>query len=284
MALKDLSSKFDLVPGTEPVGNMEELMGPSFNLGPDSQFQQDSLLNQYTYQYGNSPSTVGPAELDLDGSPGALFDNGTDSTLHFTDSLLAQYTYMHGNSFTTVGPSELDLDGISGPQFSGYPAYDQEQQSLHVDSLLQQYQYAHGDSSTTVGPSDLDLNGNQGSQFNGNPSYDQQQQSLHVDSLLNIYNYSHGGSPGQGGPVPNESPYQDLDGVAGGNGYFGGIPNPSQGQGLQLNGQDIHVSLLSNPYNYSHGNSNASINGGIYDLNCVSRNSYSTNGPEGGFY
>ena len=54
--------------------------------------------------------------------------------------------------------------------------------------------------------------------------------------------------------VPVESPYQDLDGIDGGNGYFHDIPNPGKYQGKQLAQTDLHVALLQNtPYNYSYG-------------------------------
>jgi hypothetical protein len=56
-------------------------------------------------------------------------------------------------------------------------------------------------------------------------------------------------------PSPNSSPYQDLDGTDGGNGYFHNIPNPGKGQGKQIGGKDLHEHLLTSPYNYTHGDS-----------------------------
>ena len=48
--------------------------------------------------------------------------------------------------------------------------------------------------------------------------------------------------------IPNGSEYQDLNGIDGGNGFFHGIPNPGTGQGKQLGGQDLHISLLENQF------------------------------------
>ena len=44
MALKNLSSLYDLLGGNQPVGNMSNQQGAqSFDLGPDSILQQNSL-------------------------------------------------------------------------------------------------------------------------------------------------------------------------------------------------------------------------------------------------
>ena len=47
---------------------------------------------------------------------------------------------------------------------------------------------------------------------------------------------------------PSVSPYQDLDAIEGGNGYFHGIPNPGKYQGKQLGGKDLHEKMLTDPY------------------------------------
>ena len=44
--------------------------------------------------------------------------------------------------------------------------------------------------------------------------------------------------------IPNKSQFQDTDGIDGSNGYFHGIDKPGKGQGLQVNGEDLHKSLL----------------------------------------
>ena len=60
--------------------------------------------------------------------------------------------------------------------------------------------------------------------------------------------------------IPVNSPYQDLDAVDGGNGYFHNIPNPWKFQGKQVGGIDLHEHLLTNPYNYTYGNSSQFYN------------------------
>ena len=53
MALINLQSSFDLIQGNLPVGNMDNQLGPQFDLGPNSILQQDSLLqvpNQSPFQ------------------------------------------------------------------------------------------------------------------------------------------------------------------------------------------------------------------------------------------
>tara|TARA_Y100001963_G_scaffold137618_1_gene201521 strand:+ start:1384 stop:1998 length:615 start_codon:yes stop_codon:yes gene_type:complete len=58
--------------------------------------------------------------------------------------------------------------------------------------------------------------------------------TLHQDSLLTQYNYSHGEALGTGGPVPNNSQYQDLD----------GLPGPKFQQEKDIASQ-VHESSLS---------------------------------------
>ena len=72
MALKNLSSLYDLVQGNKPVSEMENQQGGTkFDLGNTSTLQQDSLPKipiQSQYQ-------------DLNGEPGPQFDLGENSTL-----------------------------------------------------------------------------------------------------------------------------------------------------------------------------------------------------------
>lgn len=44
--------------------------------------------------------------------------------------------------------------------------------------------------------------------------------------------------------IPDKAQFQDLNGFDGGNGFFHGINKPGKGQGLQINNEDLHVSLL----------------------------------------
>ena len=63
--------------------------------------------------------------------------------------------------------------------------------------------------------------------------------------------------------IPSTSPYQDLDGVDGGNGYFNGTSTPGKGNGLQINGEDLHVHLLNDTVTFTNGNSTTTVGNGI---------------------
>ena len=190
MALKNLSSLFDLIGGNQPVGNMENQQGAqSFDLGPDSILQQNSLPNipnESSYQ-------------DLDGTDGGngYFHNiptpgkyqgkqigGVDLHEHLLNN---SYQYSHGDSLENVGPSPgatgnseyQDLDGIDAGNgfFHGInnPGIGQGKQLGGVDlheALLQNtsYNYSYGtptqfyNSTGQAGPYQaepfpLDLNG-----------------------------------------------------------------------------------------------------------------------------
>ncbi len=60
-------------------------------------------------------------------------------------------------------------------------------------------------------------------------------------------------------PSPNQSDFQDLDGVTGGQGYFHGVADPARFQGKQLGGKDLHEHLLEKSYTYNHGPSSAVV-------------------------
>lgn len=216
MALKDLSSLYDLVGGNQPVSDMSNQQGAqSFNLGPDSTLQQNSLPEVPT----NSPYQ------DLDGQPGPQFDLGENSILQ-EDNLVNL-------------PSELDypdLNGVDGG--NGYfhrianPGKYQGKKigkkDLHEYLLTNRhYGYTYGNSSENVtrGQSEYqDLDGVDGG--NGyfhdtaNPGKYQGKQlgqdDLHIALLKNKpYDYSYGvttfgNQPGQAGPY--ESPSIDLNG------------------------------------------------------------------------
>ena len=47
---------------------------------------------------------------------------------------------------------------------------------------------------------------------------------------------------------PNQSDFQDLDAIDGGNGYFHGVANPGKLQGKQLGGKDLHEAMLTQAY------------------------------------
>ena len=105
-----------------------------------------------------------------------------------------------------------------------------------------------------------DLNGQPGPQFDlGTDS------TLQTDNLVNL--------------TP-QLDYPDLNGVEGGNGFFHGINNPGMGQGLQLDGMSLHERLLTNNYSYQHGNSQANIQPGTFDLNGTTPTQYIDNMPD----
>lgn len=125
MGLKDLTSQLDLVPGNQPIGNME-----------------------------TTPS------IDLAGA----FDKGTDSPIHNPDSLLEIYNYQHGDQPGQAGPVPkdphyADLDGIDSANgyFHGInnPQIGQGKQvngeDLHIALLQNQYSYG-GNLSPALSP------------------------------------------------------------------------------------------------------------------------------------
>jgi len=125
MALKDLSSLYDLVGGTQPVGDMEDISGgPQFDLGNTSTLQQDSLLN----------IPVDSPYQDLNGEPGPQFDLGEDSMLQ-QNSLLS-----------IPDASEYqDLNGVNGPSFDLGTTSTLQQDSLPNIPIQSQYQDLNGE-------------------------------------------------------------------------------------------------------------------------------------------
>lgn len=253
MALKDLSSLFDLIEGNQPVGNMETQQGGTpFDLGEDSTLQQNSLPEVPT----NSPYQ------DLDGIDGG---NG----------------YFHD----IPNPGKYQGKQIGGAD-------------LHEHLLNDSYQYSHGNSPGNVGPApgptgnseyqDLDAVDGGNGYFHdiANPGKYQGKQlggvDLHEHLLTNPYSYTHGDSLENVGPAPGptgNSEYQDLDAVDFANGLFHGVNNPGIGQGLQLGGISLHERLLTSNYSYQYGNSQANIQPGTFDLNGTSPSQYIDNMP-----
>ena len=205
--------------------------GPQFNLGSDSTYQTD---NQF----------VGSV-LDLEGNIGPSFDLGKDSTLQ-----LEQNTSVLTNSnlFTTEGGQQDSLFDL-GPDSTLH-----DPDSILEEVIIPVSNYQYDNTPGVAGPSTLDLNNNPGPQFNGNPPYDAELQSLHVDSLTQEYNYQHGQNPWLATDTVGPSTL-DLEGTDGGQGYFHNIANPGKGNGLQINGTDLHIHLLTQEYTYNHGDS-----------------------------
>ena len=226
MGLKDLNSTLDLVGGNDPVGNMDGQQGPQFQLPitDASQKHIDSLTEASIYQHGNSPETLDPSNLDLNGNQGPSFDNGMSSKLH-EDSLVKLYQYTYGNSTEETGPSNLDLDGNQGPNF------DKGMDStLQEDSLTQQYNYSYGQNpwltTEEAGPSGLDINGlanNPSFADPGGAGFQLAKTDLHRALLTEQYNYSYGQSPWLSTGNINASSF-DIDGITPG-GYINNMPD-----------------------------------------------------------
>ena len=124
--------------------------------------------------------------------------------------------------------SLFGLSGAPGPIFDLGPTSTLQPTSLPLVPISSPYQ---------------DLDGFEGPTFDlGSTS------TLQQDSLSNI---------------PTNSPYQDLDGEDGGNGYFNDTNTPGKGNGLQINGVDLHVHLLGDTITYTNGNSTATVGNGI---------------------
>ena len=228
MALKDLSSLYDLVEGNQPVGNMESQPGGTpFDLGPDSTLQQNSLPE--------IPVDSPYQDLDaVDGGNGYFHDipnpgkyqgkqlGGVDLHEHLLNN---SYQYSHGNSLENVGPAPgptgnseyQDLDGID--EGNGY---------FHGIANPQKYQ---------------------GKKIS--------KKDLHEHLLTKKYSYTYGNSPENVGPSPGatgNSEYQDLDAVDGGNGFFHGVDQKAALQGKKIFKNDLHIALLNNQnYNYTYG-------------------------------
>ena len=176
---------------------------------------------------------------DLNGNVGPLFDLGIESTIHNPDSLFA---------LNSPGAPDQDLNGNQGPNFDLGP-----DSNLHQNSLLSVEQQYQSQVDLLSLPTALSLNGNQGPNFDDGPSSTLQQNSLPDIPDTNS---------------TQNSPYQDLNGVDGGQGHFHDIPNPGMYQGKQVGGVDLHEHLLQGTYSYQHGNKpEVIINAGKQDLN-----------------
>ena len=85
---------------------------------------------------------------------------------------------------------------------------------------------------------------------------------VHSSNTTNIYDPQQMTGLSPGPPTPGgDQDFDGLDqGVIGGPRLFHGINNPQRGQGIQLGGVDLHEHLLTNPYNYTYGNSSQFYN------------------------
>ena len=269
MALKNLQSNYDLVPGTGPVENMEIQQGPQFDLGPSSILQVNSLPQL----------PLGSSFQDLNGEQGPSFNNGSDSTLQ-QDSLLQQYNYSHGGESGQGGPvpnnsQYQDLNGQQGPSFNNGPEIQGPNliDTLHENSLLFNYSYQQGNSIGFAPNSVLDLNGGIDLNFytmggTVNAPFQGPTTEGHLVDLLtsNVYSTNTG-------QTYNPSLNQDLNGGIG----------PSFNNGPEFSGPNLidtlHEQSLTSNYSYQHGNSIANINPTTLDLDGGPGQSFD-NGPE----
>ena len=295
MGLKDLESIHDLVPGTGPVSNMEGAQGPSFDLGSNSTLQVDSLqivpqfslyqdlngqqgpsfdngpeasgpneidtlheqslMSNYSYQYGSSFVNISPTNLSLVGGQGPPFDNGPEP-----NTGIANIDTLHENSLENIYTSVVNPQANygAGQPNSAYP---------------------------NVNPSTLDLGGVPGTQFNNGPEPNitpNENDTLHEDSLVNMYNSAvnpeaayNAGQPGGAWPVVNPSA---LD--------LGGIPGPQFDNGLEPNVSPNQIDTFheaglvgTGNYSYTYGNSTANVPLTTLDLDGQSGPQFD-NGPE----
>ena len=270
MGLKDLQSQLDLVPGTGPVGNMEEVQGPPFDFGPGSTYQVNSLQ---IVPGGDSSSPF----QDLDGGPGPTFDLGEESLFQqntleniynsLTNPGASYGAGQPGSTYPTINPSMLDLGGVPGPQFNQGPEPTGENQidtiaevgleGLYNSVVNPGANYGAGQPNgawPVVSPSQLDLGGQSGPQFDQGPepTGPNQIDTFHESALINMYNSvvnpeaSYGaGQPGSSYPSINATTL-DMNGEVG----------PSF-----LPTFDIHQASLTQDY-LSPVNSNASYGAG----------------------
>jgi len=145
---KHIESLSEVPGGVEnsPYQDLNGAPGPNFGNYQDSTLHNpDSLLQEYQYQYGNSPESVMPSGLDISAQPGTPFDNGNTNVDLLRDSLFNAYVYSHGqgnnpfgNSQGISGPSTLDLNGegtINEATFDNGP-----NSTLHEDTLQGMYE------------------------------------------------------------------------------------------------------------------------------------------------
>jgi hypothetical protein len=230
-----LLTQTSIFSSTQPLGGSPSV----FDLGPSSTFQEgDGLLSSsLDINNGAHPGTfpvymhnyaLGTSNLDTNSSNhhNGLFDQGPSSTLQ-QDSL-------------TNGSTSLDDITIPEPNVSS-PLAAEETETIS--------QIINGDSED-INTSITDLNIISSDQSlapdtSTPPPFDLGRDStLQQDSLLSI---------------PTTSPYQDLDGLDQGQGYFHGRNNPGKGQGKQVLSKDLHVHLLEKSYTYNHGETSENV-------------------------
>mgnify|MGYP003654543683 CR=1 FL=1 len=261
-------------------------LGIGFDLGMDSTLHEDLLTQQYIHSHLWSPQTfykVDKGTLDLNGQDvgNGLFGaadkpgkgqgfqvGGQDLHVHL---LTGEYNYLQGNTLPWISPGSVgpspgktgnsefqDLNGLPGPTFNlgqeanqdpSNPIYDTPQESyLQPDPKPgfegedPKYLHLQGQTGFFQGTKDTRDSANRNS-LNAVPITPSQYADLNNSDINTI--------PPFGAPTPNDKFFYQDDGI--------GINRPATKQGYKLNGEDLHVSLLSNPYTYTHGQNTTTI-------------------------
>jgi hypothetical protein len=189
---------------------------------------------------GGSVSNATPDPLfnTLNGTSDSPFNSKSGD--HMVDLLTIQASSTNTGETYQPSPNKSpfqDLDGAQGPQSQLSTDLASKK---HIDSLQV---VPGGDSNSPY----QDLDGEQGPQFQKDTTIASQ---VHESSLSLV--------PGG----DSNSPFQDLNGLSN-NPSFG----DQGGDGKQLNGKDLHESLLTEQYQYSHNTPIVTINSGTKDLN-----------------
>ena len=251
MGLKELKSKHDLVQGTDPVGKMEQQIGPKF------QRELIDASNVHTDSLKDLPITS--KYQDINGIPDTKYNRDALNTTPISDSpfkgpfiqenggpdhmiSLLNQAVVSSDSELTYDPSPnksqyQDIDGNPGPPFDkGAPSqvHGDPNQKSPKELVESYYSSVHN---TSYGPVPTnpkhyqDLNGENGVQFDvgeGNPSqvHADPSQGATPTQLVKAYNspqgWTQGIAPGQFpteipiGPVPTkQTHYADLNGQNG---------------------------------------------------------------------
>mgnify|MGYP003113224221 FL=1 len=241
-----------------------------FDKGKDSNLQQDSLLNQYEFNHGNSNGKTGPSELDLNTTNDSIgdiskFDLGKDSELQ-QDSLFmipdppGNFSDLNGE-ITNGGQGYFH--GVNNPgKGQGLQVKGED---LHEHLLTNSYTYSHGGKATTVlgGKSKEGISGKPGGKLDLDGK-DLKLWDKGKDSLLheNLLTKTYRYNPtGLKPGLTNAGPGGlDLDGTVGGNGFFHGVANPGAGQGFQVKPTGLDLHVHMLENGYGTRTVHASVN------------------------
>jgi hypothetical protein len=260
MGLKNKVSIFDLVAGTDPVGDMDSQQGPQFQQSTNvaSQVHIDSL------QIVPGGTQNSPFQ-DLDGNPGPQFQLPT-----------AQASQVHIDSLQVVpGGTQYspfqDLDGVPDPDFNTIngtshspfknPNPFTTTGDYMIDLLTQNIVSTNTNQTYLPSPNQSqfqDLNGEPDPAFNTfggltNSPFQSNTGDHHVDLLTDPAISTNTGMVYD--PAPNQSQYQDLDGNLG-----------PQFQLPTAQASQKHIDSLTQQSSYQHGNSSEDVGPSMQDM------------------